>query len=212
MADSILKVVQGWVRLLGNTDSTFIGNKSDRLKVDLEDMQKETYIVGSTEIAIGNNKSMLSLLNASGSTVVVKLRKLYLLNSQTSAVTGIISDFQLFRFTGHSGGTSLTPLTFDSNDSLNSSVTARTGGTISGEAAAALKRWEISSDEWGTGTLDQEGADHGSGLYGQPLYEHTSPFEKPITLRANEGIHLKHVVSSTAGAFDIYMIFTEEAA
>lgn len=34
MINSVLKIIQGWVKLRGNTDNTFIGNTGDRLKVD----------------------------------------------------------------------------------------------------------------------------------------------------------------------------------
>lgn len=193
----------------GNTDGTLVGNVSDRIKVDFQDMQKATFILGSTSIAIGNNKSMLSLLNADA-TKIVRLREVLIYNSATSAVTGIIGDFQLFRFTGHSGGTSLTPASYDTSDSLDSDITARTGGTISGESASALRRWLMSTDDWGTGTNDVEATDHTSQNWGLPLYKHDSPFQRAITLRQNQGIHLKHVINSTAGSFDVYFVFTEE--
>ena len=208
--DSVIKFVTGNLRIRGNTDNTLIGNKSDRLKIDFEEMQKETYIVAATSIVIGNNKSMISLLNASGSTVIAKIREIFIYNSQTSPLTGVVSSFDMFRFTGHSDGTSLTPLPYDTNDSLNSSITARTGGTITGEAAAFLKRWQISSDEWGVGTSDVEGTDHSLSLWGSPIYVNGNPFLKPITLRANEGVHLKHTINSVRGTFDLYIVFTEE--
>jgi hypothetical protein len=209
MLDSIIKVITGKVKLRGDTDDTLIGNLSDRIKIDFQEMQKETYIVGSTSIAIGNNKSMLSLLNADAAKIV-KLREVLLYNTATSAITGIAGIFNLFRFTGHSGGTSLTPESYDTSDSLDADITARTGSTITGESASALRRWVVSTDDWGPGTLDVEGSDQSAQKWGTPLYQHNSPFQKPITLRQNEGVHLKHTVSSTAGTFDIYFVFTEE--
>ena len=38
MINSILKIVQGWIKVKGNTDGTFIGNNSDRLKVYNSDL------------------------------------------------------------------------------------------------------------------------------------------------------------------------------
>lgn len=170
--------------------------------------QIATFNLVARNVTIGNNKSMVSLLNASGSTVIIRITAIKILNTQTSAVTGVVSDFQLFRFTGHTGGTSLTPQVYDTTDSLNGSVTARTGSTISGEATNPLNRWLKSSDEWGVGALDTEGLDQAIDQ-AIPLYQQYHTTEKSITLRANEGIHIKHVVNSTAGAFDFIITFTQ---
>lgn len=43
MIDSILKVVQGWVKLKGDTNGTLIGNVGDRLKVDTVLNSSSTY-------------------------------------------------------------------------------------------------------------------------------------------------------------------------
>jgi hypothetical protein len=169
-----------------------------------------TFVVLAKDIAIGNNKSMLSIVNNSGSTVKVKVRELYLINSQTAAVTGVISDFELHRCVSHSAGTSITPQSYDTADSLDASVTARTGATIGTENAAILKRWEWSSDEWGVGTLDQEGNDHNTQANMNLLRQEKNC--KPLTLRANEGFTFKHSVNSTAGTFDIMCVFTQESA
>lgn len=170
---------------------------------------KATFVVNATSTAIGNNKSMLSLVNAGGSTVVVKVRELYLINTQTSAVTGVVSDFGLYRITGHSAGTSITPLPYDTLDVINGSITARTGSTVTGEAASPLKRVSYSSDEWGVGATDVESYDHTIQV-SIPLITDRLDYRKPITMRAGEGISVKHTVNSTAGTFDVVMIFTQE--
>jgi hypothetical protein len=204
------------VVIKGGTDNTSIGNVSDRLKVDAQITsiasggdELATFVALAKDVAIGNNKSMFSLVNTSGSTVKVKIRELYLINSQTSAVTGVISDFELHRCVSHSAGTSITPQSYDTADSLNSSVTARTGATIDTENANILKRWEWSSDEWGVGTLDQEGNDHNTQANMNLMRQEKNC--KPLTLRANEGFTFKHSINSTAGTFDIMCVFTQEA-
>ena len=152
---------------------------------------------------------MISILNASGSTVVIRLREIRLVNTQTTSITGIVSQFDFYRFTGHSGGTSLTPAAFDTTDTLDGSVTVRTGGTITGEGQK-LFHAEYSSDEWGVGVLDEEGNEHVLQLL-NPIYKHDlSSAIKPITLNAGEGFHIKHIINSTAGSFDLYIAFTQE--
>jgi hypothetical protein len=170
---------------------------------------RKTFVAQALGATLGNNKSMLSLLNAGGSGVVLRLERLFIINTQNSSVTGINADFRIFRTTGHSVGTSITPLAHDTGDTLNGSVTARTGATVAGEAASYLYRWLWGSDEWSTGVADADSADHSLQNL-QPVYQATSR-ERPITLRAGEGLSVKQVVNSTAGQFDIIAIFTEAA-
>lgn len=230
---NIYSYVTGIVRLRGATDNTQIGNNADRLLVESRTLdgagtqltlgykphatswpivfnREKTFHVLATATAIANNKSMLSLYNAGNASVKVRLREVRIINSQTAAVTGIVADFRLKRFTTlHSAGTLLTPESSDSADTLNANVTARTGATIAGEAAGDLRRAQWSSDEWGPGTLDTEGSDHAQQVTGFPLYL-PGPEQKPITLNSNEGIHIKQVTNSTAGTFDLLFVFTEE--
>lgn len=172
-------------------------------------LEAETFTVISPITAIGNNKSMVSILNAGGSGVTVKIREIYLINTQNTSITGVIADFRLFRMTGHSAGISLTPEASDSDDTLNVNVTARTGATIAGESANYSRRWLWSSDEWGTGASDVEANDHASQNL-LTAYQSNNPKIKPITLNAGQGIHIKHVVNSTAGTFDLVVVFTQE--
>lgn len=198
----------------GATDGTKIGNVADAMKVSTQgtsttaETELATFHVLAENTAIGNNKSMISLVNAGGSSVVLRIRDIRIVNNQTTAITGVMADFQLRRITGHSSGTSLTPLAHDTTDNLNGSVTASTGATVSGETSANLRHWKWSSDEWGVGSSDVESFDHTINslipMYGQ------SPKTKAITLRAGEGITIKQITNSTAGAFDVTVLFTQE--
>lgn len=178
--------------------------------VSLSTSLNPTYVVVASSIAIGNNKSMISLNNAAGSGVNIKITAIKILNTQTTAVTGVVSDFRLLRHAGHSGGTTITPLAYDTNDTLSASITAQTGSTtITSEAASPLNRWLKSSDEWGVGALDTEGLDQAIDQV-IPLYQKYSEVEKSITIRPGQGIHIKHVVNSTAGRFDFIITFVTE--
>jgi hypothetical protein len=200
----------------GNTDGTKIGNVADRLKVDavfstaptVTDQEFPTFVVCINSIATANNKSMLSLVNASESTVSLKIRDVRWVNSQNTAVTGVVADFQLFRCGSHSAGTAITPLAHDTADTLDSHITARTGATIGTEGASCLKRWKWSTDEWSQGAEDVESHDH----VVQTLTSLYAPVSKtkPITLRAGEGVTFKCVTNTTTGVFDILVTFTQE--
>ena len=201
--------------LLGGTDQTKIGNIGDRLKVDASgtttttaEIEQPTFGVLLRDIATANNKSMFSLVNASGSSVKIKLREFRLINTQNTPVTGVIVDIDMFRCTNHSAGTAYTPFAYDTTDTLSSSVTARTGGTITGEGTQVIRHWDMSTDEWGVGAQDVESNDHMIQMV-IPSYT-VLPKTKPLTLNANEGFTLKCVTNTTTGNFDILCVFTQE--
>ena len=189
----------------GASDNTLIGNISDSLKV--ADAEFATFVVFRKAVATANNGSLMSLVNTSSS-VKVRLRDVKIVNARTSAATGVAATFDLLRCTGHSSGTSITPESHDTDDSLDGGVTARTGATISGEGTGILRSWTQSTDEWGTGSLDAEAFDRG-------IQAHLSAYlaqqkTKPITLRQNQGITLKCVTNTTTGLFDVMFVFTQE--
>jgi hypothetical protein len=169
-----------------------------------------TFISFATGISIANNKSMLSITNATGSGVNVKIKEIYLVNIQTTAVTGVAGNFELRRCTSHSGGTAITAIEkMDSSDSLNANVTVRTNATITGESSTLLWRSLFSTDEWNVGTLDQEGNDHiFQTMF--PIFKQSGKDTKALLLRPNEGLTVKFATNSTAGTFDIVFVFTQE--
>jgi hypothetical protein len=171
--------------------------------------ENPTFVAQASDVVIGNNKSMLSIVNTS-STVIVKVREIYLVNAQNTAVTGVTGSFSLLRITGHSSGTSITAGMHDTTQTLDAGVTVRTGSTVSGEDATIYRRWKFSTDEWAQGAQDVESMDHVSTVVRPVFYQAIN--SKPITLRQNQGLHVKHTVNSTAGSFDIVVIFTTEEA
>lgn len=193
--------------LSGSTIETIAVNNSGSIFVNSE--EEKTFIITANSVTIGNNKSMLALFNSGSNNGTIKIREIWIKNVQTTAVTGIASIFELFRFTGQSAvGTSVTPQTYDTIDAVPNNLTGSTGGTITGESASSMVRWVWSSDDWGPGTLDQEGLDH-AGQNLSPLWSRRDPKEKAIVVRANQGIHIKHTVNSAAGSFDLTIVFTQ---
>jgi hypothetical protein len=98
----------------------------------------------------------------------------------------------------------------DTTQTLDAGVTVRTGSTVSGENATIYRRWKFSTDEWAQGAQDVESMDHVNTVTRPVFYQPIN--SKPITLRQNQGLHVKHTVNSTAGSFDIVVIFTTEEA
>jgi hypothetical protein len=169
-----------------------------------------TFVSFATGIALGNNKSMLSITNTTGSGVNIKIREIYLVNVQTTAVTGVAGNFELRRCTSHSGGTAITAIEkMDSSDVLNANVTVRTNATITGESTTLLWRSLFSTDEWSVGSLDTEGNDHiFQTMF--PIFKQSGKDTKALLLKPNEGLTVKFATNSTAGTFDIVFVFTQE--
>jgi len=171
--------------------------------------QLKSFTAMSLATVIGSNKSMLSITNAIGSSVIAKIYKIYIINSQTTAVTGVVGNFEIRRCTSHTAGTLITPEQLDTNDTIDSNITIRTGATITGESTNRIWSAKYSTDEFGVGALDSEALDH---VYQQliPLWNADNQVVKPIVLRANQGMTIKFATNSTAGSFDILIIFTQE--
>lgn len=164
-----------------------------------------TFTVISPSTVLGNNKSMISIQNTSSS--IIRIKKIYLTNTQTTNVTGVVVDFRLLRIASFTGGTNLTIYSNDTQDILPAGITAATNSTVASESALFRQSF-FSSDEWGPGTLDGEQYDHGIQEY-QPWYK-AEPDEKPITLIQNQGIHIRCATNTTAGRFTITVVFTVE--
>lgn len=167
-----------------------------------------TFQAFAADVALNTNKSLLSLFLDGASTQLLKLRAIYIRNTQLSAITGTVVTFNLETITGHSAGTVITPTARDSNDTLPSAVSARTGATVTG-ASSAIWRWEWSSDEWTGGALDTEGFQAGlQDVF--PNFSKKDPALKPFVLRPGEGYHIKCATTTTVGSFDLIFVFTVE--
>jgi hypothetical protein len=164
-----------------------------------------TFSVVSPATQVGNNKSMLAIQNTG--TSVVRIREIWIINDQNTSVTGVVGSFNVYRIASFTGGTALTPVSFDTIDTLPSGITAATGSTVATETSL-LRTGNWSTDEWGTGTSDTESFDHAIQNT-EPFWKQT-PNGKALTIRQNQGLHVKFATNSTAGAFNIRLIFTVE--
>ena len=167
----------------------------------------KTFVVLLTGSSIALTKSMVSLHNASTDRTL-KLQSVKIINAQSASVTGIMSEFRLLKITSHSAGQDLFYDAFDSIDTINPRITAKTNATITGEAVRPLIRRYWNSDEFTAATLVPGAFDKtmASLLYN---YE-AKPGQKPITIRPNEGLTVKHIPASAIGLFDIELIVTED--
>jgi hypothetical protein len=174
--------------------------------------EEATFTATALSVVLGNNKSLISVYNPSASTKILKLREYYVRNAQTTAVTGVAAQLEIHRFTTGTtptGGTAITAALHDTSDTLGAGIDLRTGGTVAGEVTEALDVMRISSDEWGPGTLDQEGAQQTISNYLPARVKRDAQQKAICILRAGQGVHLKCATNTTAGAFDLIFVFTQ---
>lgn len=164
-----------------------------------------TFSVVGADVIIGSNKSMLAIQNTG--TSIVRIREIWVINDQTAPVTGVVGLIEVRRIVSYTGGTNILPESFDSADSIPAGITSATGSTVATETSL-LRSGKWSTDEWGPGTTDVESLDHAI-QQSEPFWKQT-PNGKALTIRQNQGIHVKFATNSTAGSFNIRIIFTAE--
>jgi hypothetical protein len=168
-----------------------------------------TFTAAFLGVTFGNNKSMAGIFNGSGSGVVLRIKRIWVLNNQTSAVTGVLTTWSLRRSTAQSSGTSVTPVKHDTNSSsIPAQVLVAHGATVTSSTSDTFRNWVWSNDEpaASTGTSDE--------------FECLVPLNclwdsatgdadiEPIVLRETFGIDVRHSGSSAVGVADIFVEFT----
>ena len=162
-----------------------------------------TYYALADAVTFATNKQLITLMNASGSGKMLAVKKLFLINVQTSAVTGVAIRSDVKKITAHSGGTLVTPQTADSNNAvLPAEVTVRTGATSVTEGAIMFPL-AYSNDEIGA-TQAFPSSILLQGLNFIPEGVET----QEIRLRPGEGLTLKQITATTVGLFAYLIVFT----
>ena len=168
-----------------------------------------TYDVVATAVTFGNGKSMISIWNASGSSVVVKIRRVLLLNNQTVSGTGVLATLEFRKITAHSGGTALSALKRDMNDAdMNASVSLATGATVTGGDLLRKILWSTDEPAISSSTIDEWETFVPLNYIWDAGYADSNV--QPLTLRAGEGCHLKCTTNTTVMNVDIFVEVTEE--
>lgn len=176
----------------------------------------DTFVITANDIVPGNGKSMLSVFNAGGSGVLMRLVGLWIYNVRSTAVSGVVNDFSLRKISAMSAGTAINTtgsasgliMPMDSTIALNGSITAATGATVTESPAFNIRRWLWSSDEFGSGAADAETTEHTNAQLVAAYRAQEN--ETPFTYRASEGFTVRQSNNTTVGNFNITAIITQE--
>jgi hypothetical protein len=171
-----------------------------------------TFTAAYLGVTFGNNKSMAGLFNGSGSGRVLRVKRVWILNNQTTAVTGVLTTFSMRRSTAQSAGTTVTPVKHDTTSaSLPSQVLCAHGATVTSATTDALRNWVWSNDE--------PSASSGTSDEFQCLVPLNCVWDaatgdadlEPLVLREGQGLDIRHSGSSTVGVADVFVEFTDAA-
>jgi hypothetical protein len=165
----------------------------------------ETWVAYVDSVAFALNKQHVTIFNATGTGKIVKVRKLFAVNLQTAAVTGVVARFDIKRATAASAGTTTTPNAMDTaNAALPAGITVRTNGTVT--EGPLLFPWITTSEEE-------------TQLIGlsKAMYQAATnilvdgPEVQELTLRENQGLTVKQITNTIVGLFGWIVVFTIDA-
>ena len=168
----------------------------------------KTYTAAALGIAFASNKSLLGTLNAHASRKV-KIYRIWLLNNQTSAVTGVITTMTIRKLSALTGGTAVTPVAHDtSNTSVDlTSITCVTNGTATNTSDTALRQILWSGDEPAVSSATSDELQCIVPL--MCVWDSTGDSNiEPITLNQNEGLSITQPGSNAVGILDLFIEFT----
>ena len=167
----------------------------------------KTYTAIQTAVACGNGKSMMAIANTHASRLV-KVYRIWIYPNNT-AVTGVLVDFQIRRFTTMTGGTGVTPVAHDtSNTAFDlTNITVAHGATITSPSVIAGHMFLSSEEPVVSGAVSQ------NLLCMYPFAEVWNvgigdSNVEPITLRQNQGCDVLCNTNTTAGNWDMIFEFT----
>ena len=162
-----------------------------------------TYYAWSGTQTMINNKYLIALTNTD-STQVIKVRKLFLVNGQLAAATGVMVPLNVCRIGTTSGGAAITATATDPSDGALSGVTIVSSPTTV-QLWGYLWPWFTTNDEIGaTGGFPQATLQSLGNLMmeGQDV--------RPLTLRQNQGVAVRWSTTSVVGTFGVLAVFTVE--
>jgi hypothetical protein len=165
---------------------------------------RETWVAYANAVAFANGKHHLTVMNDAASGRLVKVRKLFAVNLQTAAITGIVQRFDIQRCTSSSAGTVVTPQAFDfTNAALPAGVHVRTGATVGG--GVLLYPWVTTSEE------ETAVPAISKSLFQQSVNIIPEGLEvQEHNLREGHGLTVLQNINSTVGTFGWIVVFTAE--
>ena len=178
----------------------------------------QTYTATAQNVTFASNKSMLALMNNTGSGRVLRVKRIWVLNNQTAGITGVMTTFVVRRITSATGGTAVNAVRHNTLSETVASITQVTithDSTIafdsSTEMSTPFRSWVWSNDE---AAISGSGIDEFQCFIPLNCFFDAATGDadiEPIVLRAGQGISIHHTGTSAVGNCDVIIEFTMAA-
>lgn len=165
-----------------------------------------TYTYFAKDVVFAANKCMASIFNNTGSPVTVKVYRMYVLNNQYVAVTGVLTNLEIRKLTAATGGTTVTAAAHDTSNTLNANVICATNATVTSTDVYRRILWSTDEPTANT-TISVDEFECIVPLANVWNMGYGDSNVEPITLNANEGVGLINT-GAVAGQCDIIIEFT----
>ena len=165
-----------------------------------------TYRLISSNIVPATNKYHIYLGNNTGSAQTVYLLGMYAMNTNVTAVTGVINQFDFRRVTGTPTLTSLTPYAYNSADPALTGVTTGHTATAGLTDSTVILPLVLSSEENTAVPTNTN-----MFLHHTNLLPTIHPYGRPLALRPAEAVAVKQIGAGTVGALTWILDFAVEA-
>jgi hypothetical protein len=168
----------------------------------------KTYTAAAIGVAFASNKSLLGIFNAHA-TRKVKIYRVWVLNNQTSAVTGVLTSMSLRKLSNLTSGSAVTPVQHDTaNATVDlTSITCVTGGTATQTADNPMRVFVWSGDEPAVSSATSDEFECIVPL--MCVWDSTGDSNiEPIVLNTNEGVHVVQPGANAVGLLDVFIEFT----
>lgn len=167
-----------------------------------------TYTLAGIGVTFGNGKHMLSLFNGVGSGKILRVYRAWMLNNQTSAVTGVLTTMALRRTSAQSGGTAITATKHDTTSAaIPAQVLSAAGATVTNTGDVQLRTWVWSNDEPSASSATSDELECLIPL--NLVWDSTGSTDlEPIVLREGEGVTMHHSGTTAVGVADFFLEFT----
>ena len=172
----------------------------------IKEYEPATFIAVSDRIAPAANKYMLTVFNTTATRKVV-IQRAFVYNWQVAAVVGVLLEYEFRRITARTTGTTITPVAYDTNDTITAGITCDHTTTAVTDSSL-LRRGFTSSEETKIGALTLENSLSVNESFPM-VYERMNGC-KGVTCRQNQGVTIKNITSSTIGTVSCVILFTDE--
>lgn len=170
----------------------------------------QTYTLSATGVTLAANKALLGVYNGSGSGRIVRVYRVWCLNNQVTAVTGVVGVLELRRITTGSGGTAITPVKHDSNnESFPAQVVVSSNMSVTTSSLMLRSFWSSDEPQAGVISIDEMQTVPAMNLLWDTAYSGTNV--EPIVLREGYGLALMNITSAV-GIADVFFEVTMESS